>query len=606
MPIPTERNLPSSPIYFAEEILELRLYRWQDRAISWFENAVGKRVKGSLCTPNGAGKDSIVIASLALWWISLHKRGRVVITSKDSRQIDEQTYPAIERHRNKFRGWRFIERYVETPTGGKIILFTTDEPGRAEGFHRETLENGAANGDGPLLLIANEAKSVPEGIFTAFDRCTFDGLLYASSPGPMSGRFYDSQVRGEMGFKTLQVGLKDCPHIPRERIADIIATYGGDAPFTRSTLHGEFMEADGEARFDRAGLEALREMAEAHHASAERGSLVEQEGWTRGGNTQHPTSNIQHPTAFSQTGQASSDAGKMCDVADAGGEVGAASLPLRREAGSLPYFGRSTSGGSGGIGVTTFTHDPAGWLWMSERPIPGCSYLGFCDPMTGEQSEGARQRDTHAAGILRAPYVDTAGVEHDAELVAALYVSSEEEKSGAACRWDNDVLAARLAMLLRFYGNCLCICEANNSGTEVIRLLLLEGCRLWRREKPNHRVPGRKMIDVVGFQTTSLSRNYWIGTLGTAIRERTLVCKFLPAVKQCATFILNEKGTGEAQAGCHDDWCTGLGLGLYQLHAATPLPPLGATVPPWVSHGPHLSAWPGSGGVTQGRSGACA
>jgi hypothetical protein len=596
---PSTLNSLLSPIAFAEEILGLRLYPWQDEAISWFENAAGRRVKGSLCTPNGAGKDSIVIAALALWWVSLHARGRVIITSKDSRQIDEQTYPAIERHRTKFHGlsgpggrsgsWKFLERYVETPTGGRIILFTTDEPGRAEGFHRETLLNGAANTDGALLLIANEAKSVPEGIFTAFDRCTYDGLLYASSPGPMAGRFYESQVRREMGFKTLRVGLKECPHIPPERIRDIIAVYGANSPFTRSTLHGEFMEADGEARFDAAGLDDLQEMAKAHHASAERGRLSDQNGEFGLRNAEWKE---MRNADFGRRNGESSEAGRS-----GGAEIFRTPNSEFRTPSHSPFR----------LPQSAFITDPNGWLWMIERPIPGCAYLGFCDPMTGEQSEGSKQRDTHAAGILRAPYVDTAGVEHDMELVAALYVPSEEENSGAACRWDNDVLAERLAMLLRYYGNCLCICEANNAGTEVIRLLLLEGCRLWRREKPNHRVPGRKMIDVVGFQTTSATKNYWIGALGTAIRERTLVCKFRPAAKQCATFILNEKGAGEAQAGCHDDWCTGLGMGIYQIQAATQLTPHAPNVPPWGSNGPHPSTWPSSfGGGGQGKHGACA
>jgi len=517
-------DLLTTPIGFAETVLGMRLYPWQDRVLLWFEGAVGRRVKGSLCTPNGAGKDSVVIAALALWWVSVHQRGRVVITSRDSRQIDEQTCAAIERHRGTFPGWKFIERYVETPTGGKIILFTTDEPERAEGFHRETSDDGSANSDGPLLLIANEAKSIPESLFTAFDRCTYDALLYASSPGPMHGRFYDSQFRPVLGFKTLRVGLTDCPHIPAERIADIIATYGEDHPFTRSTLHGEFMEADGEQRFDREGLEALREMAEVGHGAAEIGVIHEQEA--RGGFTPAPT----------------------------------------------------------------FGMDPGGWLWLRERPIPGCAYIGFCDPMTGEQSEGSKQRDTHAAGILRAAYVDAAGVEHDAELVAAIYVASTVENSGACCQWDNDILAARFAMLLRYFGNCVCICESNNSGTEVIRLLLLEGCRLWRREKPNHRVPGRKMLDVVGFQTTAATKNYWIGALGTAIRDQSLVCKFRPAAEQCATFILNDKGRGEAQAGCHDDWCTGLGLGIYQIHAATALPRLNPVAIPQTGYGSYVQS----------------
>lgn len=236
------QDLVTTPIGFASEVLGVQLYPWQDRVITWYENAPGRRVKGSLCTPNGAGKDSMVIATLALWWVAVHRRGRVVITSKDARQIDEQTWPALERHRPKFAGWKWIEREIETPTGGKIILFTTDDAGRAEGFHRETRTDGSPSNEGPLLLIANEAKSIPDDIFSAFDRCTFDGLLYTSSPGSKDGRFYDSQIKPEHGFKRMAIGLKDCPHIPEERINDIVATYGPNSPFTRSTLYGEFME----------------------------------------------------------------------------------------------------------------------------------------------------------------------------------------------------------------------------------------------------------------------------------------------------------------------------------------------------------------------------
>jgi len=499
-------ELLTTPIGFAEEILGLKLYWWQDIGLTWFENAVGKRVKGSLCTPNGAGKDSIVIASLALWWVSVHQRGRVVITSKDARQIGEQTYPAIKRHRDKFQRWKFLDQYVETPTGGKILLFTTDEPGRAEGFHRETDIDGRPTADGPLLIMASEAKSISEEIFTAFDRCTYDGLLYASSPGPMAGRFYDSQFRAELGFQTLRVGLNDCPHIPRERIDDILRTYGPDHPFTRSTLHGEFMEAGGELRFARAGLERLKEMA----ASFEK-------DW----------------------------------------RCRAASQPRLSVIGALHE--------QPGTGAITWEPDAeTGWLWTVEegRPTPGCDYLGFCDPMTGEQSAGSAWRDTHAAGILRRAWLDESPptpVEHRDEVVAVLHHPD-------GCRWDNDILAERFAMLLRLY-RCPAIVEANNSGTEVMRLLMEAGCTLWRRQKRDYKNPG-KLLDVVGFQTNGATKNLWIGALGTAIREETLDCRYPMAAGQFGTFILNEKGAGEAQGGCCDDFVTGVGLALYARAAA--------------------------------------
>lgn len=270
----TDEFLLSTPTGFAVAHLGIDLYRWQADVLDWFEPALTKMVMGTLCTPNGAGKDAVIIGSLALWWIFVHKRGRVVITSKDARQIDEQTYPALSRHRGKFPDWKFIEREVITPTGGKIILFTTDDAGRAEGFHKDTLPDGTPDPEGPVLIIANEAKSIQEEIFTAFDRCTFNALLYASSAGSMTGRFYESHARAaDLGFIAKKVGLLDCPHIPKEKIDRIIAQHGADSPKTRSILHGEFMLAEGEAKFDREGLDHLAAMAEEGHDRAGRGGL---------------------------------------------------------------------------------------------------------------------------------------------------------------------------------------------------------------------------------------------------------------------------------------------------------------------------------------------
>ncbi len=265
-------TLAATPIGFAETVLGLSLYPWQDEVVSWFEAAPVERVKGTLATPNGAGKDDRVIATLALWWVSVHRRGRVIITSKDSRQLDEQTYPALSKHRHRFEGWKFIKRYIETATGGKIILFTTDEPGRAEGWHKEDDE------DGPLLLIVNEAKSVPEDIFHAFDRCTYNAILYTSSPGMMHGSFWESHAREELGFRRKCVGLAQCPHIPPERIRDVTTKYGARHPFTLSTLHGEFMLDGAESRFDFEGLERLQRIAENCHAGARRGIISEHGG----------------------------------------------------------------------------------------------------------------------------------------------------------------------------------------------------------------------------------------------------------------------------------------------------------------------------------------
>ena len=479
----------ATTLHFAEDVLKLKLYDWQVRALAPLDECPRRRVKLTLCTPNGAGKSERIVATAALYWLAMFPAGKVVITTKSGLQLDSQVEPAIVAHRAKFPEWKFIQREITTPTGGRCVMFTTDEAGRAEGHHPV--------GDpsrGPVLIIVDEAKSVPEEIFQALDRCTWAAMIYVSSSGKMAGRFYDSHHDDGLGFTRMSAGLKDCPHITKERIADIERTYGPDSatpniPLLRSILHGEFMQAESELRFNADGLEALTQMCDVEGAAprAKTGRLTEQE---RGG--------IQ------------------------------------------------------------WTEDGSGFVWCIEEPIPGCEYVGFCDPMTGEQSEGSKTRDGCGAGIIRKAFTDEAGVMHDDEVVAVLHAPG-------GVRWANDVMSERLSMLLQWYGDPVCIVEANNSGTEVMRLLLLSGRRLWRREKPNHRIPGKKMIDVVGFQTTAASKNIWIGALATAISQRTLVCRYRPAVDQMRTFILDENGRGAAQQNCHDDFVTGIGLGLFAL-----------------------------------------
>lgn len=479
----SEAALLATPVGFAMEVLGMNLYPWQGAVITWFERAAVEIVKATLASPNGAGKDDRVIAALALWWVSVHERGRVVITSKDSRQLDEQTYPALSKHRGKLPGWKFIERYIESPSGGKIILFTTDEPGRAEGWHKEH------DVDGPLLIIVNEAKSVTEDIFQAFDRCTYNALLYTSSPGAMHGTFWESHTRAELGFKRMKVGLADCPHISPAKIERITTKYGARHPFTLSTLHGEFMLDGAESRFDFEGLTRLQDIAEATHSHGRRGVISENDG------------------------------------------------------------------------IFTFRPDPDGWAWISEEPRFGLAYSAFADPMKGEQSEGGKKRDTHAAGILREGFLDANCIDHPTELVAAIFVEDPDEFSGAACRWELSVLAHRLWMLAGYYGECTIVPEENNYGGVLIKELLDLGADVWQREDMDHERKGRRILKY-GYQTNSRTKRYWVEGLSKAIFEETFVCRFKPAVAQFAAFIQNDDGTCEARPGAFDDFVSGVGIGL--------------------------------------------
>lgn len=226
----------TSLIAFAEGTLGIPLYDWQAATLEPFDHASEKLVQVTLATPNGAGKGTVIIAALVLGWLNMYPKGKVVLTSADSRQIDSQVMLAIESHRAKFPEWKFLEREIYTPTGGMFVAFTTDQAGRAEGWHK------IDDVEGPLLMIVDEAKTVDEGIFSAIDRCTYNAVLLASSPGKMAGRFYRSQHEPELGYERIAIGLKDCPHITQDKIDRIIAAHGANSPFARSALHGEFVE----------------------------------------------------------------------------------------------------------------------------------------------------------------------------------------------------------------------------------------------------------------------------------------------------------------------------------------------------------------------------
>lgn len=234
---------------FAFRKLGLDLYPWQGDALEPLEYSTGPnavRQNISIVTPNGSGKDDRLIPVAAYWWLFYHPRGRVVITSKSDLQLSEQTIPSLDKHWPKF-GWKEpvkSPRYeLTTPTGGKLIAFVTNAASRVEGWHKEDDING------PLLLIVNEAKSVDEDIFQALDRCTPNAYMLLSSPGLMSGRFFETHTKDREQWTCIKAGLADCPHIDNERINYIKSKWPENHPFLRSTLYGEFMEQDDATQF---------------------------------------------------------------------------------------------------------------------------------------------------------------------------------------------------------------------------------------------------------------------------------------------------------------------------------------------------------------------
>lgn len=224
-------ELLGTPYGFARGILNLPLYPWQENVMAAM-NARGACV--AVKASNGSGKSARLGAPLAIWNAVAFPGSLTIVTAGVYRQVKEQFFAAVRSFAHLFPKWEFLETAVKTDTGSRIYGFSTDDPGRFEGFH-----------DDNLLVICDEAKSIPDSIFEAIERCQPTRLLLISSPGAPNGTFYRAFTRDKRFYRTFSVTAMDCPHIEPKWIAQQIEKHGEQSPLVRSMIFGEFQE-DGE------------------------------------------------------------------------------------------------------------------------------------------------------------------------------------------------------------------------------------------------------------------------------------------------------------------------------------------------------------------------
>ena len=214
-----------------------KLYPWQMQALAAFSRGHPT----TLLTCNGAGKTAIVAAWAVAWFLHEYPRGKVAATSGSFNQLSNQLWPAIKDKMpadyNVTMGGSPCT--VTTPQGGRAIGFSTNDEGKAEGFHPTI----APDVD-PVMILIDEAKTVPEGIFNAFDRCTKAFQLYISSSGNPSGRFYETHTKLAHLFYNMRVTYEDCPHIDRNKVEVDRMIHGEDSPIFQSMHMAEFVSLD--------------------------------------------------------------------------------------------------------------------------------------------------------------------------------------------------------------------------------------------------------------------------------------------------------------------------------------------------------------------------
>jgi len=271
---PLEFADPIELLFFIDDNFRLgrkHLHQWQSEELLRLAQrgvfTIEEPLKYCLTAANGSGKDAFVIAIYCLWAVTCVVRSRTVVTSASYTQLKNQTENYIRSYGNRLnvklamlnvhpKACIIKKEHVGCNlTGAEIIMFVTDDPGRAEGFHphpdyshniglkQKIVVNGkTVYPGGDLTIIQNEAKTIPDDIDDALGRCTYNRLLKISSPGHTAGHFYNDyrrsvcypQLYDKSKIYSRRVTSYDCPHISRIKIEQDKIYYGENSPIFRS------------------------------------------------------------------------------------------------------------------------------------------------------------------------------------------------------------------------------------------------------------------------------------------------------------------------------------------------------------------------------------
>jgi len=224
-----------------------KLYPWQIQFLESFSRGI----PSIAMTCNGAGKTTILAGNAVDWFFAKYPQGWLVATSSSFNQLQNQTWVAID---TKLSGDYKVMRgssplTIKTPhhlkerseggkaIGGEGIGFATNDAGRAEGWHPKIDEL-----TDPVMILIDEGKTVPDDIWTAFDRCTVKYFMGISSAGPPMGRFFECFHSLKKYYFTMQVDYTMCPHIDINKVNRMRDQYGEDSYEFNSIMMAKFTE----------------------------------------------------------------------------------------------------------------------------------------------------------------------------------------------------------------------------------------------------------------------------------------------------------------------------------------------------------------------------
>ena len=230
------------PVLFVEEVLKIKPDPWQEQVLRWVGE--GER-RISVRSGHGVGKSSCA-SWIMIWHLLTRYPQKAVVTAPTVNQLQNALAAECKRWIN------------ELPDALKDQLDVLVEQirlkgGPAESFisftvsRVETPEALAGVHSDHVLLIADEASGVPEGVFEAASgsmsgesACT----ILLGNPVRSTGMFYNTQTRLSEYWRTLKVSCIDSPRVSPDYIEDMKLRYTENSNAYRVRVLGEFPVSD--------------------------------------------------------------------------------------------------------------------------------------------------------------------------------------------------------------------------------------------------------------------------------------------------------------------------------------------------------------------------
>lgn len=252
-----------------------KLYEWQEKILRYFSENL--HVHAVMSTPNESGKTQVVVPMLGLAAMAAFPGCTVYSTAGAEAQIKLQLFEYLKSYCKPFEneGWVVNQSQLTVTAPSVEGMPSSRWVGRvprdaltAEGFHEtwERDDKGRLRFR-PLLMIADEAKSLESPVFEMMMRLRPTWILALSTPDTNSGPFYsaispeDVEARGieRRGFKyiedsrgywglKLMVSSAGCAHLlTEEKLKESEAvkmSVGESHKLYRSMVLGKFTAGD--------------------------------------------------------------------------------------------------------------------------------------------------------------------------------------------------------------------------------------------------------------------------------------------------------------------------------------------------------------------------